>query len=206
MKTWPILNKTTPKPAAFIDRDGTLTRDRAGIYVTETAGLKLYVRAARALRLLADKGYRLIVLTNQSGVARGYMSLECAKAINLRLKKLLKEKGARLDAVYFCPHGPDAGCSCRKPRTGLVREALKDFRTDLKASIVIGDKASDMQMAKKSGITPLFVTTGQGRGQLKKHPAALKGVSVFRDILSAARSAPDRIEPKNARCKRQNII
>lgn len=180
------------KPAAFLDRDGTLNINRIGVYVTKPAEVKLYACAARALRLLADKGYRLIVLTNQSGVARGYMSLKRSRMINLRLKKLFMQKGARLDAVYFCPHGPEDGCSCRKPGTGLLREALKDFRTDLKGSIMIGDKASDILTARKSGITPFLVFTGEGRAQMKKHPAALKGVRAFRDILSAAHSAADR--------------
>ena len=195
MKAWPVSKEARAKPAAFLDRDGTLTRDRFGIYITEPGSLKLYSRAARALRLLADKGYRLIVLTNQSGVARGYLTLSGAKKINLRLRAMLAKKGVKINAAYFCPHGPEEGCSCRKPRPGLVKEALKDFRTRLKDSMVIGDKASDMGLAINAGIRPLFVTTGEGGYQLKKHAAALKGVPVFRDILSAAHSAADRSKP-----------
>jgi D-glycero-D-manno-heptose 1,7-bisphosphate phosphatase len=192
MKAWAVSTHLRVKPAAFLDRDGTLTYDRAGVYITKPGGLKLYSRSAQALRLLADKGYRLIVLTNQSGVARGYFTLSAAKKINVRLRVMLARKGVKIHAVYFCPHGPREGCSCRKPRSGLVKEVLKDFSTRLGDSIMIGDKASDMGLAINAGIRPMFVTTGHGAGQLKKHAAALKGIPVFRDIFSAACSAPDR--------------
>ena len=129
MKAWPVSKDVRPGPAAFLDRDGTLTRNRRGVYVTKPGSLHLYSRTARALRLLAGKGYRLIVLTNQSGVARGYLTLSTAKKINLRLRAMLAKKGVKISAAYFCPHGPGEGCSCRKPRIGLVKEALKDFRT-----------------------------------------------------------------------------
>ena len=105
---------------------------------------------------------------------------------------MLAKKGVKINAVYFCPHGPEEGCSCRKPRAGLIKEALKDFRTRLEDSLVIGDKASDMGLAINAGIRPVLVTTGHGGYQLRKHAAALKGVPVFRDILSAAHSAADR--------------
>ena len=183
MRAWPPKPARASKaPAAFLDRDGTLNRDRAGVYITSPEQLKLYAGVPAALRLLAAKGYRLVVLTNQSGVARGYMSLAAAKRINLKLVRDLREAGVKLDAVYFCPHGPDQGCACRKPRAGLVKEALKDLAIDLERSFVAGDKASDLALAKAAGIKGLLVLTGQGKAA---------GRSGFSSLLALARSLPE---------------
>ena len=163
--------------------------NRAGVYITKPSEIKLYSVAARALKLLADKGYRLIVLTNQSGIARGYFTLSTAKKMNLQLRALLAEKGVKLTAAYMCPHSPGAGCACRKPRIGLLKEALKDFKTRMSASLMIGDKACDAGLAINAGIKPVLVATGQGTELLKSRPADLKGVTIHSDILAAARSA-----------------
>ncbi|MCX5791123.1 MAG: HAD family hydrolase [Elusimicrobia bacterium] len=173
-------------PAAFLDRDGTLNRNTHGVYITRPEQLKLYARVPAALKLLAKKGYRLIVLSNQSGVGRGYMTLAAARAISLELVEQLRREGVELDAVYFCPHAPSEGCACRKPAPGLLEEALADRRLDLRRSFVAGDKASDLRLALRAGLKGYLVMTGAG-----KAAAAAGKHAAFRDLLALARAVPD---------------
>ncbi|MDP2866521.1 MAG: HAD family hydrolase [Elusimicrobiota bacterium] len=185
MRAWPEnVRKGTAVPTAFIDRDGTLNRDRAGAYITRPSQLKIYVGAPAALRLISAKGYRIVVLTNQSGVARGYMTLSGAIAINLKLIRDLRLEGARVDAVYFCPHGPGENCACRKPAAGLLREAVKESPADMARSFVAGDKGSDLQLAEKAGLKGFLVLTGQGKSAAASAPA-------YKDLLALARALPD---------------
>lgn len=173
-------------PAAFLDRDGTINRNRHGVYITRPGQLELYANSAEALRLLAAKGYRLVLISNQSGIGRGYMTLAEAKKINLRLEELLESEGIELDGVYICPHTPEARCRCRKPATGLLEEAAADMKVDLDRSFMAGDKASDIELARRAGIKGWLVLTGGGRA------AAIKsGIKAFRDLLSLAKHIPD---------------
>jgi len=176
----------TKLPAVFLDRDGTIIHDRPGFYLTDPVKLRIYKTAFKALKILSGLGYRLIVLTNQSGVGRGYMTLAGSIAVNLELRRRLAEKGIALEGIYFCPHLPSAGCVCRKPGGGLVREALKGHRLDLARSVVIGDKASDMRLADSFGLASVLVRTGHGRSQLLKHPELAAGRAVKKDLLQAA--------------------
>lgn len=186
MRAWPAKVKTAPAaPTAFLDRDGTLNRDSKA-YITSLPALKLYAFAARAVALLNRKGYRVVVLTNQSGVARGYMTLARSRAINLKLVRDLRRAGAVIDAVYFCPHGPGDGCACRKPSPGLIAEAVKDSPADLKRSFMAGDKLSDLELARRAGLKGSLVRTGQWRSA--GAAAARRG---HRDLLALARSLPD---------------
>ena len=185
MRAWPArVAKGPAVPTAFLDRDGTINRDRAGIYITRPSQLKIYAAAPAALRLISAKGYRIVVITNQSGVSRGYMTLAESKAINLKLLSELRRAGARIDAVYFCPHGPDEKCACRKPAPGLIREAVKDSPADMARSFMAGDKKCDLQLAKNAGLKGLLVLTGQGKSAAGKAPA-------YRNLLALARALPD---------------
>ena len=185
MRAWPEkVKKGPPVPTAFIDRDGTLNRDRAGTYITTPAKLKIYAAAPAALKVLSAKGYRIVVITNQSGVSRGYMTLEGSKAINLKLRGELRKAGADIDAVYFCPHGPDETCPCRKPAPGLIKEAARDRPADMARSFMVGDKKCDVQLAKNAGIKGFLVLTGQGKTAAGKFPA-------YKNLLSLARALPD---------------
>lgn len=191
MRAWPPKIKPGPAaPTAFLDRDGTLNRDSKA-YITSPAALKIYAFAAKAVALLNRKGYRVVVLTNQSGVARGYMTLARSRAINLKLVRELRRSGAVIDAVYFCPHGPDEGCPCRKPAPGLVKEALKDNPADLKRSFMAGDKRSDLDFARRAGLKGNLVLTGQWRSA--GATAAKRG---YKDLLALARALPDYSERK----------
>ena len=187
MRGWLASRQTSAKaPAAFLDRDGTLNKNKHGVYVTRPAQLMLYARVPAALRLLAKKGYRLILVTNQSGIARGYMTAAESAAVNLKLVNVLRRQGVTLDAIYFCPHGPQERCSCRKPAPGLLKEAAADLKIDMRRSFVAGDKPCDLQLARRAGLKGYLVLTGNGRAtaQGRARPG-------FRDLLTLARAVAD---------------
>lgn len=199
MRAWPPkARKSPPAPTAFLDRDGTINRDRAGVYITRPSQLKIYAKAPAALKLISAKGYRIVVITNQSGVARGYMTLAASKAVNLAMVRALNRLGVKIDAVFFCPHGPGEACACRKPATGLLLEAAKYFPYDRKTSFVAGDRASDLRLAANAGIKAMPVLTGQWRSL---PPAAAR--CAHRDLLALARAIPDRSAGASAGHKRK---
>jgi len=160
--------------AVFIDRDGTLNEDIG--YVSAPDELAIYPWAAEAVRMINESGLLTIVITNQSGIARGMYSEATLGSIHSRMIEELASKGARIDAVYYCPHHPDVGdaryrtaCECRKPRTGMLDRAAREHDVDLAQSFVIGDKASDMKLAENVGARAALVLTGYGRETLA-HP------------------------------------
>jgi len=188
MRAWPPKVKKAPTaPTAFLDRDGTINRDKAGSYILKLSQFRLYAAAPAAVKLLNAKGYRVVVLTNQSAVGRGYMTMAVSRAINLKMVRELRRAGASVDAVYFCPHAPEAACACRKPRPGLINEAAKDRPADQALSFMAGDKKCDLDLARNAGIKGRLVLTGQWRHSLGA-AAAKKG---FKDLLTLARALPD---------------
>ncbi len=142
----------------FLDRDGTLNYNPG--YLKSAAELVLLPGVADGLARLKAAGARLVVVTNQSGVGRGYMTLKDVEAVHARLQGLLEAEDAALDAIYFCPHHPDDDCHCRKPRRGMVDRAVKENQLDLRRAYVIGDRIHDMQLANEIGATSVLVTTG----------------------------------------------
>lgn len=142
----------------FLDRDGTLNLDHG--YIRSPDQFELLPGVSQALARLKQAGARLIVVTNQSGIARGLLSLGDLDRVHGKMQQLLDPAGASLDAIYVCPHHPDEGCSCRKPDTGLIEQAVREQQVDLSRSYVIGDHARDMQLAKRIGSKSLLVTTG----------------------------------------------
>ena len=179
------------KPAAFIDRDGTVIVERC--YLADPAGVELLPGAAAALRRLHDAGYALVLVTNQSGLARGLFSVAELLAVQDRLAVLLRAQGVVLDGVYYCPHHPDFGpaCDCRKPATGMFRRAAADLRLDLRTSACIGDRINDVEPAAAFGGRGLLVLTGYGTEQA---PGAAAWIEVVRDLAEAA----DRLIPSDA--------
>jgi heptosyltransferase-2 len=141
----------------FLDRDGTLNYDPG--YLKVAAELKLLAGVGPALARLKGAGARLVVVTNQSGVGRGFVTLKDLEAIHARLQGLLEQEDAALDAIYFCPHHPDAGCRCRKPNVGMVERAVSELQLDLRRSYVIGDHARDIQLAHRVGAKAILITT-----------------------------------------------
>jgi D-glycero-D-manno-heptose 1,7-bisphosphate phosphatase len=173
--------KLRPK-AVFIDRDGVLIREAD--HLDSITGLKVFKNAPRALKLLREAGFKIVIVTNQSGVARGYFTLKTVRAIHAELRRRLGKAGAKWDAIYFSPHGPDSAHPWRKPGTGMLLAAKRKYGLDLKNSFMIGDKTSDIECARRAGCASVLVRTGNG-GRDKAYKA--KPTTVRRDILSAAR-------------------
>ena len=158
------------RPAVFIDRDGTLTEEVG--YVNHPSRLRLLPRSAAAVRRLNEAGIAAVVATNQAGIARGYFSEEILQATHERLAGLLKEAGAHLDGLYVCRHHPTEGaapyrtdCDCRKPKPGMLVRAARDLDLDLRGSVMVGDKASDLLVAPPVGARAVLVLTGYGAGE-----------------------------------------
>jgi histidinol-phosphate phosphatase family protein len=147
--------------AVFLDRDGTLNEDMH--YSADLQKLKIFPFAAEAVRLLNSAGYRVIIITNQSGVARGCFTMAEVTKVNDAVISDLKENGAVIDGVYVCPHHPDDYCNCRKPGIGMIMKAKADFNIDLKNSYVVGDMNSDVQLAANAGAGGVFVFSGAGK-------------------------------------------
>jgi heptosyltransferase-2 len=142
----------------FLDRDGTLNPDSG--YIRSSDQFELFPGVAQALSRLKQAGARLIVVTNQSGIGRGFFSIIDLDAIHAKLRRLLDESGVSLDAIYVCPHHPDDACGCRKPNRGLIDQAAGEQPVDLSRSYLIGDHARDMELAKRVGSRSILVTTG----------------------------------------------
>lgn len=174
------------KPAAFLDRDGTINRNRRGEYITKPEQFELYDGTIDALRLITEKGYQIIVISNHSGIGRGYMSMETAKEINGILASRLIKAGIALSGIYICPHLPDEGCSCRKPKDGLLREAANELKANLGQSFIAGDSSGDLKLADAANLPGYLVLTGAGRHTAKKHLETGK----FGTLLSLAKYLP----------------
>jgi D-glycero-D-manno-heptose 1,7-bisphosphate phosphatase len=139
----------------ILDRDGTIVVDRH--YLSDPAGLEFLPGAAEGLRSLHQLGFRLVVITNQSGVGRGLFSLERLQAMSTRLTQMVRESGARLERIYFCPHRPEDECLCRKPRVKLLMDAAAELGFTPQHAIVIGDKVSDVEFGRNVGATTMLI-------------------------------------------------
>jgi D-glycero-D-manno-heptose 1,7-bisphosphate phosphatase len=157
--------------AVFLDRDGTIIED-AG-YLADPAKVRLLPGAGRAIRRLNQAGFRVLVVTNQSGIARGLLSLDDYRATERRLDELLTREKAQVDAHYFCPHLPEVNgqCECRKPGTLLYRQAAERFGIDLCQSFWIGDRVRDLVPAKTLGGKGILVLTGAGGSEAESSSA-----------------------------------
>jgi len=169
--------------AIFIDRDGTLIEERG--FISDPRQVELIPGAAEALRLMSSMGFLRIVISNQSGVGRGYFDRDSVEAINRRLKELLAERGTGLDDVLYCPHAPDDDCMCRKPRPGLLLEASLRHSIDLKRSYMIGDRDSDIGAIASVGGKGVLVLTGYGEETWRRWRWGHRPDFVARDILEA---------------------
>jgi len=160
--------------AVFLDRDGVLNKDPPH-YAHRLDQLKMIPRSDEAVRLLKDNGYFLVIISNQSGVALGYYPEVQVSVFNNALLKEIRKKGGDIDAVYYCPHHPDAvickykkNCSCRKPKPGMILQAAQEHNIDLKNSFVVGDKEGDIKAGNTAGCRTILVLTGHGTDELSK--------------------------------------
>ena len=156
--------------AVFIDRDGTLSEEVG--YINHPSRFRLFPYAADAIKHLNENGWLAVVTTNQAGVARGYFSEEMIATVHDAMTKVLENHGASLDAIYYCAHHPSVGeppyrleCDCRKPRPGLITRAAADLAINLNESWMVGDRYSDIELARNAGVKSAFVLSGYGRGE-----------------------------------------
>jgi len=152
--------------AIFLDRDGVLIENRAN-YIRGWSDVEIYPEVINALSHSAIKKHKIVIVTNQSAVGRGIISLKTANEINSRLVNLIQHHGGQVDGVYMCPHKPDDDCLCRKPRPGLLLQAAKELSLDLQRSWMIGDAWSDVQAGQSAGVyQAILLRTGRGEKQL----------------------------------------
>ena len=173
----------TLKRAVFLDRDGTLIKERG--YLKNPNRIRFYSSVVPALRRLKRAGLVLVVVTNQSGIGRGYFPRAVLRKIHRIIHDKLRKTGVTLSGIYYCPHAPDDACSCRKPKPGLPRRAAKALGLNLKKSFVVGDQWRDMELAKRIGAKGVLVLTGAGRGVARTYPTT--ATKVCRDLNSAGR-------------------
>jgi len=151
--------------AVFLDRDGTIAKDVH--YCCRPEDLEIFPTVPEAIKLLNENDFKVVVITNQSGIARGYFTEETLARIHQKMEDELKKHGARVDAIYYCPHHPDDGCECRKPKTALFLQAANELDIDLRSSYVVGDMQIDIDAGKALGCKAVLVTTGpQGRNSI----------------------------------------
>jgi len=182
-----------PNRGVFLDRDGTINEEVN--YLSHPEQLRLITGAAEAIKSLNRAGFKVVVVTNQAGVARGYFTEPTVREIHEALEKKLGEQGARVDAIYYCPHHPAAGlgvyrqdCNCRKPKPGMLEKAAIELNIDLRESFVVGDKISDLEAGLAVGCRNILVHTGYGQESENEFSgAAWRPEFVADDLLEAAR-------------------
>ncbi|MBI2541630.1 HAD family hydrolase [Candidatus Woesearchaeota archaeon] len=165
--------------AVLMDRDGVVTEDLG--YVHKIKDFNLVQNAVEGLKLL--KGFRLIFITNQSGIGRGYFKFEDFLDYNSRVVEELKKHGIKIEKTYVCPHAPEDNCGCRKPKTKMIKDAERDFKIDLSKSFVIGDKKIDVDMGHNSGCKSILVLTGNGMKEKENANADY----IAKDLIDAAK-------------------
>jgi D-glycero-D-manno-heptose 1,7-bisphosphate phosphatase len=175
-----------------MDRDGTISEEVG--YVNHLSRYRLMPRSLEAIRLANQAGFLTVVTTNQSGVARGYFSESLVHDVHAQLSAWAERAGARLDAIYYCPHHPKEGappfradCDCRKPKPGMILRAAGEHGIDLRRSYVVGDSWVDMAAGAAAGVPGVLVLTGYGRGLIEKqrHLLTVEPARVAEDLLDA---------------------
>jgi D,D-heptose 1,7-bisphosphate phosphatase len=164
-----MLNKNI---AVFLDRDGVINEEVG--YLDSLNNLKIISASYEAIKLINESGMKSVVISNQAGVARGFFTEEFVNIVNQNIQDALKINGAKIDKFYYCPHHPTEGkgkylqdCNCRKPRSGMLLQAVQDLNIDLAQSYFVGDRFRDMETAKKAGVKGILVKTGYGKDLLQ---------------------------------------
>lgn len=186
----------TRTPALFLDRDGVMIENRAN-YVRSWEDVEIYPQALQALAAIHQTPFKIIVVTNQSAVGRGLISLATAEDINEQLLAIIRAAGGRIDDVLMCPHAPAADCDCRKPRPGLLRQAAARHRLDLPRSILIGDALTDLAAGQNAGLADtILLLTGRGQAQAARPEARdHQPFTQFPDLAAALAARRARLLP-----------
>jgi D-glycero-D-manno-heptose 1,7-bisphosphate phosphatase len=193
----PAVQTTAPAqvaigPTVFVDRDGVINAERRD-YVRRWTHFRFLPGALEGLAMLSQQGGRVLVVTNQSAINRGLMTVADLEEIHCRMAQVVAEAGGRIDAIYCCPHRPDEGCDCRKPRPGLLLWAAREYGLDLSQSFLVGDKCSDVAAGEAVGCTCVMVRTGLPDAMQPPEPCP-----VLDDLPAAARWILGRM-PRGAR-------
>ena len=187
--------KNPDRRFVILDRDGTIIEERE--YLSEPEQVMLIPGVGAALRELKKMGLGLVVITNQSGVGRGFFDQLQLERVHERLRKLLEKERVHLDGLYVCPHKPEDDCNCRKPKLALLRQAGEDLGFSPEKSIVIGDKASDIEMGHMAGALTYLVRTGYG-SQVSTEKTVQPDF-IVNDLLSAMASIRNLLRRENGR-------
>jgi len=173
----------------ILDRDGTINED-SDQYIKSPSEWKPIPGSLQAIARLTQSGWRIVVATNQAGIARGLFDMSALNAIHAEMHRAVGLAGGRIDAIFFCPHAADSNCECRKPKPGLLREIASRMDTGLAGVPMIGDSLRDVEAAAAAGAKPYLVLTGKGR-KTQAAGGLPQGTEVFADLATiAARLAP----------------
>lgn len=153
----------------ILDRDGVIN-ENSDAYIKSPDEWLAIPGSLEAIALLTQQGYRIVVLTNQSGIARGLFDLSVLEKIHSKMRAAVEATGGRIDEIFFCQHGPEDGCACRKPKPGLFRAFAEKYQIDLKTVPAVGDSFRDLQAAQSAGAQPILLETGKGARTLARHP------------------------------------
>ncbi|MGR9014833.1 MAG: D-glycero-beta-D-manno-heptose 1,7-bisphosphate 7-phosphatase [Gammaproteobacteria bacterium] len=168
----------------LLDRDGVINHDSDAFIKSPDEWLPID-GSLEAIALLNEHGYKVVVVTNQSGLARGLLDAAMLEKIHAKMQRLTEEKGGKIDAIYFCPHGPNDDCTCRKPKPGLLETFARDRHVKLTGMAVIGDSLRDLQAAEAVGASPILVKTGKGQKTLTENPNL--NIPIFENLYDAAK-------------------
>lgn len=177
------MNEPQPRKFVLLDRDGTIMVDKG--YQKDPAITELFPNALEGLKTLYDAGFGLAMVTNQSGIGRGYLSPKDLDAVNASLEKLMADIGVKFDGKYFCPHIPGDNCDCRKPKPGMVAQAINELHFDPRDAVVVGDRDCDIELGKSAGTRTVLVRTGAG--EETERDAKCSPDYIADDLLDAAR-------------------
>ena len=155
------------RPAVFLDRDGTIAEEVG--YLNHISRFRMFPFAAAAIRRLNEANYPAIVITNQSGVGRGYFPESLVRDVHELMTTQLAKEGAHIDALYYCPHKTEDKCECRKPKPGMLQRAARENGLDLRRSFVVGDRYGDIELAHGVGARAILVRSGYGQGEVQWH-------------------------------------
>ncbi len=174
----------------ILDRDGVINYD-SDAFIKSPDEWRALPGSLEAIAKLNKAGYKIIIVSNQSGIARGLFDLPTLELMHAKLKRLLAALGGEIENIYFCPHGPNDHCDCRKPNPGLLKQFAQDYQLELTGIYAVGDSIRDLQAAQSAGAIPILVRTGKGENSEKsivetRHYLALKTVPVYQDLAAFA--------------------
>jgi D-glycero-D-manno-heptose 1,7-bisphosphate phosphatase len=175
----------TPQKIIFIDRDGVINHDPIGDYIKKWKDFRFHDGVLSALKRLSDRRYKIIIISNQAGIGDGVFKKEDLDDITEKMIQEISKHGAQIEKVYYCLHGKQENCGCRKPKTGLFQQAASDYKFTPKQTYFIGDKLTDMQAGLSFGLKNILVLTGHGKLEFSRVDATSKPLAVFPDLSQA---------------------